>query len=154
MEPRVLAVAAPTEGSVLKLGAVSGRTSGQARLIDLSGRVILRMYSVQNVTRSAGETTIKDLQNIAFPTWKVTAKGSIPFSVPGDSGSWIFDSENRFVGLLWGGSKRSNSDSTYFAPITSIMPDIEARLAGDWGDRPLAWFKSLNVRQLIHLVGF
>ena len=46
-----------------------------------------------------------------------------PMSMPGDSGSWILNSEGDLIALLWGGI--SEEKMSYVTPIEEVIAHIE-----------------------------
>jgi len=46
-----------------------------------------------------------------------------PISMPGDSGSWIINSEGDLIAMLWGGE--TAVDVCYVTPIEEVIKDIE-----------------------------
>lgn len=76
-----------------------------------------------------------------------------PWSAGGDSGSCVFNDQNKIAGVLWGGDKAPDwvnfgpedeiaylrasvrSDSVhFFAPMGAVLRDIESKLKEDLGE--------------------
>lgn len=58
-------------------------------------------------------------------TWEhaIANIGPIPFSLPGDSGSFVCNTTQRVVGMIFGGSDRTGT--SYYTPIGDIFADIK-----------------------------
>ena len=61
--------------------------------------------------------------------WQVVGKADELFCRPGDSGSFILDSEGNWCGLLFAAPYRSDSGDGFVIPVDVLIADIQ-RLTG------------------------
>ena len=94
---------------VFKLGRTTGKTEGRISAIEVDDL---------EVGFDIGNLRFNDQLEIA-------PAASKPFSLGGDSGSLIVDSDLRAVGLLFAGN---DSDATYANPIQAVLDELDANL--------------------------
>jgi hypothetical protein len=96
------------EERVLKRGRTTGLTSGTFNSINpavqLSGKVC--------------------------SAWQVVGKTDRFFCEPGDSGSFIIDSEGRWCGLLFAAPYPSTKGDAFVLPVDKLIEDIEGLTGG------------------------
>ncbi|KAG5288483.1 14-3-3 protein epsilon [Histoplasma capsulatum G186AR] len=103
----------PPHGSALyKIGRRTNFTSG-------------RYQGLHSVHLESWKTDKTDKKAVAvMEEAAVTDKNGLQFCAPGDSGSFIFDVETKFVGLLFAGNMETGVG--YFTPAAILFEDIKA----------------------------
>ncbi len=101
---------------VWKLGRTTGLTKGTITAVELDHV-------------SVG---YPDLGEAVFDSQIEVVGAGGPFSLPGDSGSFIFNDDNRPLGLLFGGSTSGGpkaSGRTYASPLETVLELLNLELA-------------------------
>ncbi|MEX2282029.1 MAG: hypothetical protein WEE89_06060 [Gemmatimonadota bacterium] len=100
---------------VRKIGRTTGFTSGRVTAFELDNVVV--SY---------------DRGNLAFDDQiEIEGAGTGPFSDGGDSGSMIFDSDNRGIGLLFAGGDTGGTNGrglTYANPLWTVLQRLRVKL--------------------------
>ncbi|HEC13047.1 MAG TPA: hypothetical protein ENI80_07315 [Acidiferrobacteraceae bacterium] len=96
--------------TVFKVGRTTGVTKGRVGAIELDG------------LRVGYDTGTKEFNGQI----EIEPDGDQPFSLGGDSGSLIMDSQRRVVGLLFAGN---DVDATYVNPIGEVLDALKIELA-------------------------
>ncbi len=94
---------------VFKIGRTTGRRDGEVSAVELDG--VLIEYDT-------GDFEFDD-------QIEITRVGRRPFSLGGDSGSLIVDTQRRAVGLLFAGD---DADVTYANPIQMVLDELDVEL--------------------------
>ena len=119
---QIIQTAEVHSGKVSKRGLRSGSTFGH---------VSADLFTLTNQERHNGKPSLD---------WIVTNAGSNPFSVAGDSGAWVYDTDGCAVGVVVGratGFRQNrvsgiftpedcdNQSYHFISPINAVLQDIE-----------------------------
>ena len=75
-----------------------------------------------------GTYSIANLSGVAYSfAWRIDTVKRAPFSVEGESGSWVIDEEGNLCGLLF---VAVSGGSGMMVPVDTLVKDIQLRTGG------------------------
>lgn len=104
-------------------GALSSGTTGSVGKSRLDWRGIAKLY----LHGSHNNVTIAPQEGV-YDVWNVTCSPGKAFSVPGDSGAWVWNKSDELVGMILGGhtEKPGLAPISYFTSWGCVAACIEA----------------------------
>lgn len=115
---------------VSKSGATSSKTNGKVFRGSINLSVLKRGYHSDYHEEISGWFPHAELRrsNYFLKAWKIVCEDNSDgsreaFSVPGDSGSWVWNKDSELVGMLFGGHHDpcTMMSTTLFTPFKSIL---------------------------------
>jgi hypothetical protein len=101
--------------TVRKIGRTTGLTEGRVRAVEIEDITVDYGFCKYKFSRSS----------------EIEGLGQKPFSKNGDSGSIVYDHDNRAVGLLFAGSRFGGDNGkglTYLNPIGAVLRSLNVEL--------------------------
>jgi len=81
----------------------------------------------------------------------ITGMEDAPFSLPGDSGSWVVDTDGSLIGIIYGGLKSGLLVQTMFLPIKRVIRAVERKTNRRVGlPLPRSWLDAALGRWPVH----